>query len=54
MLESHEAIEFLESEGITINRDQISQLARNGAFPGANKDDRGRWQIPTEDLRDAK
>ena len=50
MLTTKEAAKLLESEDRKITPEQVAELARNGVFPGAIKDERSWWQIPAEDI----
>lgn len=52
MLSTKEVAELLESANIKLIPEQIAQLARNGTFPNASKDESGKWQIPTSDIAD--
>ncbi len=46
MINTRSASEKLASEGIKLTPEQIAQLAKQGLFSGAQKDDGERWQIP--------
>lgn len=46
MINTRSASEKLASEGIKLTPEQIAQLAKQGLFSGAIKDDGERWQIP--------
>ncbi len=50
MINTRSASEKLASEGIKLTPEQIAQLAKQGLFSGAIKDDRERWQIPENAL----
>ena len=49
-LTTREAAQLLELETKKITPEQVAELARSRVFPGATKDDRGRWKIPSEDI----
>ena len=46
MINTRSASEKLALEGIKLTPEQIAQLAKQGVFLGAEKDNRDRWQIP--------
>lgn len=50
MLSTEEASMLLIADGIELTAQQVAELARNKAFPGAVKSSDGRWNIPVEDL----
>jgi hypothetical protein len=49
-LSTREASELVAEEGIQLKPDQIAQLAKNGAFPGAHKGGGHTWRIPEESV----
>jgi len=50
MLSTQEAAERIKASGQEITADRVALLARNGAFPNANKDNGGKWRIAPEDV----
>jgi len=46
MLNTRSTSEKLAIEGIKLTPEQVAQLAKQGLFSGAKKDDGERWQIP--------